>query len=68
MSTITTTEIYETPFERFNANNNLVTNDSDDEKAFIPLDTQTMISYSLLMLFIVYMIYLFICMFYKNKN
>jgi hypothetical protein len=27
-----------------------------------------MISYSLLMLFIVYMIYLFICMFYKNKN
>jgi len=68
MSTITTTEIYETPFERFNANNNLVVNDSDDEKAFIPLDTQTMIAYILLILFIAYMIYLFICMFYKNKN
>jgi len=68
MSTITTTESYETPFERFNANNNLVINTDDDDKAFIPIDTQTMIAYSLLLLFIAYMIYLFICMFYKNKN
>jgi hypothetical protein len=65
MSTFTTTESYETPFERFNANNNLVVGD-DAEKAYDPLDTQTTIAYVLLMLFIVYMIYLFICMFYKN--
>jgi len=62
MSTISTTESYETPFERFNANNN-ISNENDSEKAYQPLDTKTIIVYGISGIFISYMLYLLINLF-----
>jgi hypothetical protein len=59
----TTTESYETPFERFNVNNNIAANENDNEKAYQPLDTKTIIVYGISGIFISYMLYLLINLF-----
>ena len=62
----TTSESYETPFERFNSNNNnnnMNANENDNEKAYKPLDTKTIIVYGISMIFISYMLYLLINLF-----
>ena len=58
----TTTESYETPFERFNSNNNNIA-ENDNEKAYQPLDTKTIIVYGISIIFISYMLYLLINLF-----
>ena len=56
----TTSESYETPFERFNSNNN---NIADNEKAYQPLDTKTIIVYGISGIFLSYILYLLINLF-----
>jgi hypothetical protein len=58
----TTSESYETPFERFNSNNNNIA-ENDNEKAYQPLDTKTIIVYGISIIFISYMLYLLINLF-----
>ena len=58
----TTSESYETPFERFNSSNNNM-NENDNEKAYQPLDTKTIIVYGISGIFLSYMLYLLINLF-----
>ena len=58
----TTSESYETPFERFNSNNNNIA-ENDNEKAYQPLDTKTIIVYGISGIFLSYILYLLINLF-----